>query len=95
MFNEKCPRCAHPLEQTNAVLNLTHGKVHFRSWICRACGTRLETRQLGTEPEEVLLTSPPRAQVDAALQDRMEAERLGHEQFFAKSRGRIHHDPRT
>ena len=77
----KCPHCQTRLEQTGAVLNLTRGKVHFRSWLCPDCGTRQETRRINDESEEVLLTSKPKAVIDAALNDRMEQELEGHRQF--------------
>lgn len=77
----RCPHCSAHLEQTSAVLNLSHGKTHFRSWLCRGCGTRVETRQLGNELEDVLLVSKPKAVIDAAVHERMEAESLGHREF--------------
>ena len=81
MFNERCPHCQTRLEQTGAVLSNVRGRVHFRSWACPDCGTRVETRRVGSGEEEVLLVSPPRAVVDAALNDRMEQELEGHRQF--------------
>ena len=79
-----CPHCNAHLELVSETLNWTKGKVHFRSWLCRSCGVRQETRKIGNEPEETLLTSKPRAVIDAAHDARMEQERLGHEQFQAK-----------
>ncbi|NCC05338.1 MAG: hypothetical protein EOM37_15180 [Proteobacteria bacterium] len=66
----KCPHCGKHLGQTDAVLNLNQGKVHFRSWLCPCCGTRVETRSLGSEPEETLLISPP--QIDSAQRKQAE-----------------------
>ncbi|NCC05278.1 MAG: hypothetical protein EOM37_14880 [Proteobacteria bacterium] len=81
---KKCPHCGGHVEQTGSTLNLTRGRILFESWICRVCGTRVETRKIGTEPVEVLLTSQPKAVIDAALNDRMEREAEGHREFFAK-----------
>lgn len=81
MFNERCPHCDSRLDQTGAVLNLARGKTHFWSWACRSCGTRVETRKIDFGPVEVLLVSQPKAVIDAALDDRVERESLGHAEF--------------
>ena len=80
---KKCPNCGDHMDLVSETLNLSHGKVHFRSWLCRSCGVRMETRRIGNAPEEALLVSQPRAVVDAALNDRMERETEGHRQFQA------------
>jgi len=67
----KCPHCGKHLGQTDAMLNVNQGKVLFCSWLCPRCGTRVETRAVGSEPEETLLISPP--QIDSV--ERKQAER--------------------
>ena len=90
---KKCPHCDSHLELVNSTLSWTRGRVLFQSWLCRACGVRQETRKIGSEPEEVLLTSQPRAVIDAAENARMAAEAAGHAEFIQK--GRPHHDTRS
>lgn len=78
---KKCPNCGSMLDLVSDVRSNTHGKVYFRSWLCQSCGVRQETRQIGTEAEETLLVSAPRAVIDASVQDRMEQKSLGHAEF--------------
>lgn len=80
---KKCPNCSAHLELVNEVLNLTHGKVHFRSWLCPGCGVRVETRRIGNEPEETLLVSQPRTVIDARLAEEDARRAEGHRQFLS------------
>lgn len=78
---KRCPHCDSHLELVNSTLSWTRGRVLFQSWLCPGCGVRQETRRIGSGEEEVLLTSAPKAVVDAAENARMEQESLGHREF--------------
>lgn len=86
-----CPHCGQTLELTGETKSTIRGKVHFRSLACPDCGTRRETRKIGAEAEEVLMTSPPRAEVDAAAQARADAVAAGVKEFFAKGDRYVRH----
>lgn len=80
----QCPNCGETFELTSSTESNVRGRVIFRSWLCPGCGVRRETRRIGSEPEEILMTSPPRAVIDAAAQERADAVAEGVRQFFAK-----------
>lgn len=81
----ECPNCGETFELTSSTESNVRGRVTFRSWVCPSCGTRRESRQIGSEAEETLMTSPPRAEVDAARQERADAVAEGIKEFFAKA----------
>jgi uncharacterized protein (UPF0212 family) len=56
---KKCPHCQEHLGLTSETLSLVHSKVLFCSWLCPVCGSRVETRTVGSDPEETLLIAPP------------------------------------
>ena len=82
-----CPHCDQTMELTGETQSYTRGKRFFRSWICPSCGCRRETRQLGSEVEEVLMTSPPRAEVDRQAQEQVDRRAEGVKEFIARSQG--------
>lgn len=81
----ECPNCGETFELTSSTESNVRGRVIFRSWLCPGCGVRRETRRIGSEAEEVLMTSPPRAEVDQQAQARADAVALGVKEFFAKA----------
>lgn len=81
----KCPHCGKHLGQTDAVLNLNQGNVLFCSWLCPRCGTRVETRAVGSEPEETLLIAPPH--IDS--EQRKQADRHAQEGSLRRVPGQI------
>ena len=72
---KKCPHCQDHLGLTSETLSLVHSKVLFCSWLCPRCGTRVETRAVGSEPEETLLISPP--QIDSVQRKQAERQAQG------------------
>ena len=48
------PHCQDHLDLTSETLSLAHSKVLFCSCLCPGCVTRVETRTVGSYPEETL-----------------------------------------
>lgn len=86
----KCPHCSTEFELISATESNRRGRVRFESLLCPGCGTRRETRQIGSGPTEVLMTSQPRAVTDKQAQERADAVAEGVKEFFCKSQGGIH-----
>ncbi len=80
----KCPHCGKTFELAGVPESTRRGLIRFESLLCPGCGTRRETRRIGREPEEVLMTSRPRAEVDNERQERADALAQGVKEFFAK-----------
>ena len=87
-----CPHCSAEFELVSSTESTRRGLVRFESLLCPGCGCRRETRRIGREPVEVLMTSRPRAEVDRQAQERADRLAEGVRQFFEKAGG-IHARP--